>query len=142
MSARLSLLALALLVLAPALLGLVLPPNQAQFWTANILGRALVYGIVALSLTFLATYGGFVSLAQMTLAGIAGYALAILVEGAVPGIVGGLPYAAAVPAALLAATLAGLLVGAIAVRTRDIYLLMITLALAMGVARFAESNID
>jgi branched-chain amino acid transport system permease protein len=141
-SARLSLLALALLVLAPALLGLVLPPNQAQFWTANILGRALVYGIVALSLTFLATYGGFVSLAQMTLAGIAGYALAILVEGAVPGIVGGLPYAAAVPAALLAATLAGLLVGAVAVRTRDIYLLMITLALAMGVARFAESNID
>lgn len=31
--------------------------------------------------------------------------------------------------------------GAIAVRTRDIYLLMITLALAMGVFRFIETNI-
>ncbi|MDP4026461.1 branched-chain amino acid ABC transporter permease [Methylobacterium sp. NEAU 140] len=142
MSARLSLLAFAVLLAAPFLLGLAMPQAQAQFWTVNILGRALVYGIVALSLTFLATYGGFVSLAQMTVAGIAGYGVAILVEGAVPGIVGGLPYALAVPAGILAATLAGLLIGAIAVRTRDIYLLMITLALAMAVSRFAESNID
>ncbi|TGE01105.1 branched-chain amino acid ABC transporter permease [Methylobacterium nonmethylotrophicum] len=141
MSARLSTLALAVLLAAPFLLGLVLPQAQAQFWTVNILGRALVYGVVALSLTFLATYGGFVSLAQMTVAGIAGYGVAILVEGAVPGIVGGLPYALAVPAGILAATLAGLVIGAVAVRTRDIYLLMITLALAMAVSRFAESNI-
>jgi branched-chain amino acid transport system permease protein len=140
-TARLSLLGLVLLVAAPFLLALVLPQNQAQFWTANILGRALVYGIVALSLTFLATYGGFVSLAQMMLAGVAGYVLAILVQGAVPSILGGAPYWAAIPAGIAAATVAGLLVGAISVRTRDIYLLMITLALAMGVFRFVETNI-
>ena len=35
-------------------------------------------GLIALSLTFLGGYGGMVSLAQMTVAGIAGYALAIL----------------------------------------------------------------
>jgi branched-chain amino acid transport system permease protein len=131
----------ALLLTAPFLLLAVLPLNQAQFWTANVLGRAVVFGIIALSLTFLATYGGFISLAQMMIAGTAGYGVAVTVDGAVPSIVGGLPYALAVPLGLLAATAMGLLVGAIAVRTRDIYLLMITLALAMGVFRFVETNI-
>jgi len=136
-----SLAALVVLLLAPALLLGVLPVNQAQFWTANILGRALVFGIIAMSLTFLATYGGFVSLAQMTVAGIGGYTVAIFVQGAVPTIVGGVAYPVAIALGLVAATLSGMLVGAIAVRTRDIYLLMITLALAMGVFRFIETNI-
>jgi branched-chain amino acid transport system permease protein len=125
----------------PLLLLVFLPDNQAQFWTANIFGRALVYGVVALSLTFLATYGGFVSLAQMAVAGVAGYVLAVFVQGATPSIAGGLGYGAATTLALVAATLAGLAVGAIAVRTRDIYMLMITLALAMGFYRFVETNI-
>ncbi|WP_245624434.1 branched-chain amino acid ABC transporter permease [Belnapia moabensis] len=136
-----SLLGFAALLALPWLLPLVMPPGQAQFWTANILGRAIVFGIVAMSLTFLATYGGFISLAQMMIAGIAGYALAVCVDGAVPRIVGGFGYGAAIPLSLLAATAMGLLVGAISVRTRDIYLLMITLALAMGVFRFVETNI-
>jgi branched-chain amino acid transport system permease protein len=126
---------LALVVLA--LLPLVIPP----FWTANILGRAIVYGIIAMSLTFLATYGGFVSLAQMMIAGSAGYAVAILVPGAVPGILGGVPYALAIPIGLLAATGMGLLIGLIAIRTQGIYLLMITLALGVGVHLFVQANI-
>ncbi|MFC3026991.1 MULTISPECIES: branched-chain amino acid ABC transporter permease [Roseomonadaceae] len=136
-----SLLGLVALLMLPWALPFVLPANEAAFWTANILGRALVFGIIAMSLTFLATYGGFISLAQMMVAGIAGYTLAILVDGAVPHILGGFGYGAAIPLGLLAATLMGLLVGAISVRTRDIYLLMITLALAMGVFRFIETNI-
>jgi branched-chain amino acid transport system permease protein len=138
---RWSLLGLLALLALPWVLPQLLPAGQAQFWTANILGRALVFGIVAMSLTFLATYGGFISLAQMMMAGVAGYTLAIFVEGAVPRVVGGLGYGAAIPLGLLAATAMGLLVGAISVRTRDIYLLMITLALAMGVFRFIETNI-
>lgn len=134
-------LGLALMLVAPWLLLQVLPANQAQFWTANILGRGIVFGIIAMSLTFLATYGGFISLAQMMIAGVAGYTVAVFVEGAVPQVVGGFGYAVAIPLGLLAATLMGLLVGAISVRTRDIYLLMITLALAMGVFRFIETNI-
>jgi branched-chain amino acid transport system permease protein len=136
-----SVLALAVLLALPWLLPRVMPEGQAQFWTANILGRAIVFGIIAMSLTFLATYGGFISLAQMMIAGVAGYALAVFVEGAVPRIVGGFGYGLAIPLGLLAATAMGLLVGAISVRTRDIYLLMITLALAMGVFRFIETNI-
>ncbi len=137
---RSGLVALAVMALMPFVLMLLLPANQAQFWTANILGRSLVYGVIALSLTFLAQYGGFVSLAQMAIAGVAGYTLAVFVQGATPSIVGGMGYATAVPLALLAATAAGLLVGAIAVRTKEIYLLMITLALGMGFYRFVESN--
>lgn len=135
------LIALAAMAVAPFVLLGLLPTNQAQFWTSNILGRALVLGIIAMSLTFLATYGGFISLAQMTVAGVAGYTVAIFVQGAVPSIVGGVPYALAIPLGVLVATLFGLLVGAVSVRTRDIYLLMITLALAMGVFRFIETNI-
>ena len=132
---------LGLALAAPWLLLQILPQNQAQFWTANVLGRGIVFGIIAMSLTFLATYGGFISLAQMMIAGVAGYTVAVFVEGAVPQIVGGFGYAAAVPLGLVAATLMGLIVGAISVRTRDIYLLMITLAIAMGVFRFIETNI-
>jgi len=128
-----SLALLAVLLILPA----VIPP----FFTANIFGRAIVFGIIAMSLTFLATYGGFVSLAQMMIAGVAGYTVAVLVPGAVPSIVGGVPYWAAIPLGLLAATLMGLLVGAIAVRTQGIYLLMITLALAVGVHLFIQANI-
>jgi branched-chain amino acid transport system permease protein len=132
---------LALLLLLPAILPELLPQNQARFWLANIFGRAIIYGIIAMSLIFLATYGGLVSLAQMSLAGVAGYVVAITINGAAPSIVGGLSYATAIPLGIAAATLAALFVGLVSVRTRDIYLLMITLALAMGFFRFVETNL-
>jgi branched-chain amino acid transport system permease protein len=135
MSPRAATIATAAGLLLLALAPLLLP----QFWLANILGRALVYGTIVLSLTFLASAGGFVSLAQMMVAGVAGYTVAILAPDATP-IGFGWSYAAAIPAALAAATLGGLLVGAIAVRSQGIYLLMITLALAMGVALFVQAN--
>ena len=92
---------LAVLAFAPA----VFP----EFWLTNIIDRALIYGVIALSLTFLAHYGGFVSLAQMAIAGIAGYTIAITVPEAIPANRLGLSlsYAAAVPLALLASTVAG-----------------------------------
>jgi branched-chain amino acid transport system permease protein len=138
---RIAVIGAGVLALAPAMLIFLLPENQANFWISNILGRALIYGIIALSLTFLATYGGFVSLAQMMVAGVAGYVLAINVQGAVPSIIGGLGYPAAILLAIAAAVLAGLIVGAISARTNDIYLLMITLALSVGFFRFVETNI-
>jgi branched-chain amino acid transport system permease protein len=129
-----SLAVLAILLLLPFLL--------PTFWTGNILGRSIVYGIVAMSLTFLASYGGFISLAQTMLAGVAGYTVAMLAPTAIPLGNYWLPYWAVIPLGVAAATLAGAIVGLIAVRTRDIYLLMITLALAVGFSLFAQSNID
>jgi len=131
----------AFLLVLPTILPELMPANQANFWLGNIFGRAIVFGIIAMSLTFLATYGGFVSLAQMSVAGVAGYVVAITVNGAAPSIVGGLTYLTAIPLGIVSAVLAALFVGIVSVRTRDIYLLMITLALAMGFFRFVETNI-
>ena len=48
------------------------------FFTFQVGGYALILGTIALSLTVLAGYGGMVSLAQMSVAGLAGYMVAIL----------------------------------------------------------------
>ena len=40
--------------------------------------QTLILGMIALSLTVLGGYGGMVSLAQLTVAGVAGYTVAIL----------------------------------------------------------------
>lgn len=120
----------------------VLPAALPEFWTVNIFVRTMVYGIVALSLTFLAHYGGFISLAQMVVAGVAGYTIAVTVPDAIPANTFQLPYAIAIPLALALATVAGLLIGAIAVRTREIYLLMITLAIAVSFYFFVQANVE
>ncbi len=57
---------------------LVYPWIASPFFTYQIGAQALALGLIALSLTFLAGYGGMLSLAQMTVAGIAGYIVAIL----------------------------------------------------------------
>ena len=48
------------------------------FFTFQIGAYALILGTIALSLMVLAGYGGMVSLAQMSVAGLAGYMVAIL----------------------------------------------------------------
>ncbi len=55
----------ALLLLAPAFC--------SNFVLLQILGWAMILGMIALSLMFLAGYGGMVSLVQMTVAGLAAY---------------------------------------------------------------------
>ena len=56
---------------------LVYPLVATPFFIYQIGGQALVLGLIALSLTFLGGYGGMVSLAQMSIAGLAGYMVAI-----------------------------------------------------------------
>jgi branched-chain amino acid transport system permease protein len=131
------------LVTAAGLVALVsLPFVLPDFWTTNIFVRAMVYGLVALSLTFLAHYGGLLSLAQMVVAGVAGYTIAVTVPAAIPANNLQLSYALAVPLALVLSTAAGLLIGAVAVRTREIYLLMITLAIAVSFYFFVQANLE
>ena len=50
----------------------------------QIFAWSYMLGTIALSLMFLAGYGGMVSLAQMTIAGFAGYIVAILGVNGVP----------------------------------------------------------
>ena len=57
---------------------LVYPFVATPFFTFQIAAQSLALGMIALSLAFLGGYGGMISLAQMTVAGIAGYLVAIL----------------------------------------------------------------
>ena len=120
-----------------ALLGYPLVANQ--FWLVQIGGRTLGFGTIALSLVFLSAYSGLLSLAQMTVGGLAAYAVAFLTAPtAGAGLL--LPWPIAVTIALLLAIVAGLLIGLVAVRTEGVYTLMLTLAIAMGVYYLALQN--
>ena len=57
---------------------LLLPLVSNEFFLSEIFGQTLILGIIALSLMFLAGYGGMVSLMQLTVAGVAGYMYAHL----------------------------------------------------------------
>jgi branched-chain amino acid transport system permease protein len=95
-----------------------------------------------MSFMFLAGYGGMVSLAQMTTAGLSGYLVAILGSSAYADISLGWPWWAFVPVAILAATVFGTLVGIIAIRTQGIYMIMITLAIAAAFYYFCNQNLE
>lgn len=133
---------------ALAVILVVYPLFASRFWTVTIGAHALILGIIALSLIFLAGYGGMVSLAQTAIAGSAGYAVALLTVPRLPQQILAIPVAphwpaiVAVPTALLAATGLGLLFGLIAVRSQGIYLLMLTVALGVGFFYLAEANYD
>ncbi len=107
------------------------PLAANDFWVQHVGGRTLGFGTIALSLVFLAAYTGMLSLAQMTVAGVAGYALAYC-TAPIGGVAALLPWPAATLVALGCAVLASLAIGFVAVRTEGIYTLMITLAIAMG----------
>jgi branched-chain amino acid transport system permease protein len=111
---------------------ILLPFILSDFLTLVIGVKALWIGIAALSLTFLAGYGGMVSLAQMTVAGIAGYMVAIFGSAATDGVTLGWPWWLAVVLAVAVATIAATFVGWLSVRTEGIYTIMITLAIGVG----------
>jgi branched-chain amino acid transport system permease protein len=114
-------------------LGLLLFPIVATpFFTYQVAAQSLVLGVIALSLTFLAGYGGMVSLAQMTVAGIAGYAVAVLGTSSSAEISLGWPWWVAVPFAVALATVCATLIGWLSVRTEGIYTIMITLAIGVA----------
>ncbi|MGD0719685.1 MAG: branched-chain amino acid ABC transporter permease [Roseiarcus sp.] len=128
--------ATAALAVALALFPLVVSP----FVAFQLGAQALILGTVALSLMVLAGYGGMVSLAQLTVAGVAGYCVAILGTNSA-GVLGlGWPWQLAVPVSILIAGVAAALIGMIAARTAGIYTIMITLAVATAFFYFAQQN--
>ncbi len=118
---------------------IALPFVLNDFWLTQIATRALILGITALSLSFLATYLGVVSFAQITLAGIAGYTIAYFGPNTV-GVGIKLPFWVSIPAALLFSVTAGALIGYIARRSRGIYAIMITLAIGVAFFYFTRQN--
>ena len=119
---------------------LVMPTFASDFVLYQIFGWSFILGVIALSLVFLGGYGGMVSLAQMTIAGCAGYLLAILGPSAITGISLGWPWYVAIPIALCVAIALGTVTGWLAVRTEGIYTIMITLAIAAAFFYFTRQN--
>ena len=111
---------------------LVFPFVATPFFTFQVAAQSLMLGLIALSLAFLAGYGGMVSLAQMTVAGIAGYGVAVLGTSSSAEISLGWPWWVAVPAAIAFAVLCATLIGWLSVRTEGIYTIMITLAIGVA----------
>jgi len=119
---------------------LVMPLIANGFFLIEVFGTTLILGVVALSLMFLAGYGGMVSLMQLTIAGFAGYMFAIFGSSGSANISLNWPWWLATPMALALATLFGTVCGALAVRTEGIYTIMITLAVASAFYYFTNQN--
>ncbi|MDE2369750.1 MAG: branched-chain amino acid ABC transporter permease [Burkholderiales bacterium] len=102
-----------------ALAALALLPLVLGGWALGFVAKTMVYAIAALSLELLVGGTGLVCFGQAAFFGIGAYAAALL------------PWPAAVlPAGIAAAALYALAVGALSLRTRGVYFIMVTLAFA------------
>ena len=125
-------------VLAAALL--LYPLVASEFFLTQIGAYSLIWGFLALSMMLLAGYGGMVSLAQITSAGVAAYTVAIFGTNNIHIYGFGWPWWVLVPFAVLLAAITSAIIGAISVRTEGIYTIMITLAIAAAFFYFAQQN--
>ncbi len=115
-------LALAGLAVAAAL-PLVLDALDQQFYI-GLASRIMIYAIAATSLNLILGYGGMVSFGHAAFLGSGAYVVGILMaEGIASAWI-------AWPAAVIGSALFALAIGAISLRTRGVYFIMITLAFA------------
>jgi branched-chain amino acid transport system permease protein len=113
-----------LIVLVVAALAPVL---FSTYWVSALLTQILLLGIIAASLTFLSAYGGMVSLAQVAVYGIAGFAAGNATTTDSKGLnLGWDPWVGAILGLAIGTGIA-LIFGALACRSVGIYFLMITL---------------
>ena len=102
----------------------------ANTFLVTLFTRVIILGMAATSLNLILGYGGMVSFGHAVYLGIGGYAVGILAqEGASSGFLQW-------PVAILVSALFALLVGALSLRTRGVYFIMITLAFAQLVYYF------
>ncbi|MGN6312025.1 MAG: branched-chain amino acid ABC transporter permease [Xanthobacteraceae bacterium] len=106
------------LLAAAVVLPFVVPTYYVQF-----VSKAFIMGILAMALNLAVGHGGLVSLCHAAFFGLAGYVLALLSPGYDPA-----SLLLTLPAAMLAAAGAALIIGALALRTRGVYFIMVTLA--------------
>ena len=110
---------IAVLVLVPVYTALT-----GNAFTLTLFTRIVILAIAALSLNLIMGFGGMVSFGHAAYLGIGGYVVGILAkEGVASGFVQW-------PIAIAASALYALVVGALSLRTRGVYFIMITLAFA------------
>ena len=110
------------------LIALVLLPELAQTWGlgfyVGVASRILIFALAATSLNLILGFGGMVSFGHAAFVGVGAYAAGILMQNGVHS-----AWLALLLACVAAAALAWL-IGAISLRTRGVYFIMITLAFA------------
>jgi len=99
----------------------------------SLASRIVIYAIAATSLNLVLGYGGMVSFGHAAFVGLGAYVTAIMLSEGVTS--GALHLAATVAVTALAA----LVIGAISLRTRGVYFIMITLAFAQMLYYLANS---
>jgi branched-chain amino acid transport system permease protein len=110
-------------------------------FVVTLFTRIIILGLAATSLNLILGYGGMMSFGHAAYLGIGGYAVGILAhEGITSGFVQW-------PVALVASALFALVIGALSLRTRGVYFIMITLAFAQmayyvvaGLARYGGDD--
>jgi branched-chain amino acid transport system permease protein len=116
--------AILLVVLAAIPIYVALTGNT---FVMTLFTRILILALAAVSLNLIMGYGGMVSFGHAAYLGLGGYAVGILAkEGVGSGFVQW-------PAAIAVSALFALVVGALSLRTRGVYFIMITLAFAQMV---------
>jgi branched-chain amino acid transport system permease protein len=106
-----------------------------NYFLMSLFNRILILAMAAVSLNLIMGFGGMVSFGHAAYLGIGGYAVGILAkEGINSGFIQW-------PVALLASGLFALGVGALSLRTRGVYFIMITLAFAQMVY-YVASGLD
>jgi branched-chain amino acid transport system permease protein len=131
---------IALLLVALALLPIYSWLTGSVF-VLTLFTRIVILALAATSLNLILGYGGMMSFGHAAYLGIGGYAVGILAhEGIVSGV-------AQFAVALLASALFALVVGALSLRTRGVYFIMITLAfgqmiyyVAAGLDRYGSDD--
>ncbi len=102
----------------------------------SALVTTFVMGIIALSMVVITGFAGQVSLAQLTLAGAAGFLLSPLTTS------WGVPFPLAPVLAALGATVIGVVVGLPALRIRGLPVAIVTLSLAVALQALWFQNVD
>ena len=115
--------ALVLLAIAAVAYPFVMRALDADFYI-SVASRIMIFGIAATSLNLILGYGGLVSFGHAAFVGIGAYTVGILIHEGVPS--GWIGFAAAMAIAAAAAAV----IGAVSLRTRGVYFIMITLAFA------------
>jgi branched-chain amino acid transport system permease protein len=97
---------------------------SGNIFILTLFTRIIIYALAALSLNLIMGYGGMMSFGHAAYLGIGGYAVGILAhEGIGSGFMQW-------PVALAVSALYALVIGALSLRTRGVYFIMITLAFA------------
>ncbi|MFK4663458.1 ABC-type branched-subunit amino acid transport system permease subunit [Bradyrhizobium ottawaense] len=115
-------------VTALMLAGLLLLPLYSQLsgniFILTLFTRIIILALAAASLNLIMGFGGMMSFGHAAYLGIGGYAVGMLAqEGVGSGFI-------QFPVALAASALYALVIGALSLRTRGVYFIMITLAFA------------